>query len=1022
MVNTIASSCLSDGIDFILFTGDLVYTGKQIEDFDKAREILFETLSKQLKVDRKNIFICAGNHDVFRNQELSDIADSISKIKDSSELETFVTKQNGRSFQESLKNLENYQKFEHDFYDAYSCLHPSYQSSLLTIHKFDFQGVRVGIMAINTAWRAIDSDKDRGNLLYPVSIFKDGISRIAKDTDFRILMHHHPFSDLQGWNTSELEDLSSTNFHVSLSGHLHKRKLTTQLTSDGGIFSCSSAATLAFDGTINGYTILDLDLTTYEGVVDFRAFSRSDASVMHQPNKLLITIPRGEKKGAAIQLAKTIRKRFVEEQEKANELFIFYQVNDSQTKFLELFTRPILKSKSDTEIAKGRISEPTIELESILSSCKSWLIYGKDKSGKTCILYQLFLTFLNDFTFRKVLPMLVDCKDYKKGNKAIDFHKIFCRYYEVNANRGIELIKNCCVVLLVDNYDPKAEEFKRALINFYESSPANITVIAVAEERLESSFKKNDLGSIEYSTLYIHELLRGEVRSLANKWPNLSQDKRETILEKIFQIFNQLHIPVNYWTVSLFISIFEKNSDANFHNNFELIQLYIDNLLDRKQLALDKSIKIDFDDFRSYLSSLAYFLLVDRQETVYSATYKEIVDFTDSYRKEHRRFVIDVQEIISLVVDRGIIHRTGENYYTFRLNGVFEYFLALYMVHDTNFRTQVIQDDHFYLSFGNELELYAGFAKNDAEYLDDIYKKTKYIFTEIDEIYGSQNIDIQFLMRISPSNLLTKSIQELGNSIQQSLTFEQQDALITEMQPNQISQSEVTVKKYYEKIDGASENLEDAIHILARVYRNLKIQNDVKTDEVLEYIVDRVCFLGLQILDEAEREPESILPINMSEEKGKTILKLLSTFVPVLIQTFLFDAVAQNDLERIFVERINHFKTNSKNNQLRLFVLYLTLVDIDINRNRHYLTELIEVIEMPILKRTLLIKFYYYLMFKANNNRKLEKFIQDLIQTISIDINEKVDLGIIQRNVEKTKQITHYGDILSKKNDENERP
>lgn len=322
IVDIIIESCKDESIDFVLFTGDLVYSGESAGAFNEARMILIEPIVNKLNINPKRVFLCAGNHDVYRGQELIDTAEAISNITNNNQLEDFIKKQNGKSFSESLKNLENYFKFEDDFFSNYAKSNPSERSPLYLNSYFEYQGTRIGIMSMNTAWRAIESEKDRGNLLFPISLLKEGITKLSKNTDFRILIHHHPISDFKDWNASDLEDLLSANFHMSFSGHMHKRKLSTQVTTDGGILSSSSAATLALDGTINGFSIIEIDLATYEGTADFRSFDRSNLSVMAQPRAINIAIPRGEQKEAAIQLTKTIRKRCIEEADRADELFI----------------------------------------------------------------------------------------------------------------------------------------------------------------------------------------------------------------------------------------------------------------------------------------------------------------------------------------------------------------------------------------------------------------------------------------------------------------------------------------------------------------------------------------------------------------------------------------------------------------------------------------------------------------------------------------------------------------------------
>ena len=1008
IAEVIISDCSNQGIELILFTGDLVFSGKKPEDFQRANELLLDNLVQGLKVPKDQIFICPGNHDVFRGQELMDTASAIWKINSLQALEDFVKQQNGRSFFESLKNLENYFHFEKTFYEEFGGRFPTGSHPLYLAHKFNFGNIRIGVFQMNTAWRAIDSSTDRGNLLYPMSVLKDGVSEIIKNTDFRIIMHHHPISDFKDWNGSEIEDLIITNFHMSFSGHLHKRKLSTSLTLDGGIFSCTSPATLALDGTINGYTIIDVDLTTYEGTVDFRSFNRTDASIMILPSLREFKIPTGEIKSAAIELIKTIRKRYTEESSRADELIISHQDQKTNGGFFHVFTEPVLRSKSSSSIVRNSENVRTSSIDEISSSVENWVIYGKDKSGKTCIAYKLLLYYLAEYTIHKKIPLFIDGADYKTGLKTFDLVKVISRYYEMNNAKAINLIKSHSITLLIDNYDPKLETLNVGLEKSIEEF-SYIKIIAFAEERMANELYKSDLINLPHNVLYIHDVSRHEVRVLANKWPNISDQNRGIILDKIFQIFYQLNIPTNFWTVSMFIWIFERNGDANFHNNFELIQLYIDNLLDRKRLALDRSLKIDFEEFKTYLGEFAFFLLLDRADKGYTATYTEIVDFTDGYRRRNRRFVISVEDIINLIIDKGIIRRSREDAYTFRLNGVFEYFLALYMRTHQDFRKEAINDDRFYLSFKNEFELYAGFEKNDEEFIEAIYDKTKQIFQEADAQYNLISIDKELINKLSGAKLLGFPLKQLKSSIK-SLTHDEQDAILAEMQPNNSNYSEVRIKKYYEKIENNSENLERAITILARVYRNSRILDDKTNDKILNYIIERICYLGFTLIDEAKNEPESVLNNVPDEERGKILLKVLTTFMPLLIQTFMYDAIAQNDLERIFIDKIDQLKSDKEVNQFKLFILYLTLVDIDVIQNNKYLDDMMKVVEMPILRQSLLFKLYYYLMFKCNSTPNLTIKVKDLIQTLSLELQPKKNLGNVHKSIEKGKNIGQYRD------------
>lgn len=1007
--NKIVESLINDlssesKIDFLFFTGDLVFSGKKYDDFLEAKKLLLDKLSEKLKIEKNRIFICGGNHDVFRNQELEDTAEKIKEIKNNETLEDFLKRQDGKSFKESLKNIENYYKFETQFYSEYNNGNDFKSNELCTIHKRVFDNKKIGILTLNSAWRATDSNTDRGNLLFPISVLKTAITEIKKDTDFRILLMHHPITDFKDWNAAEMEDLIHNEFHLLFSGHLHKKKQTIHICTDEGIFCCSSPATLALDSTNNGYSLINVDIETYDIEIRNPLYNKQDGIFLHPKQAIETAIPVGELKKESNNFKKTLRKKQLEELQRANELFISYDEKELSKGFNEIFTDPILKHKTKAQIAESKTDASNTNISQIISTTSNFVIFGKDKSGKTSILYKSFLDLFVDFTLYKTIPIFIDTKEYKNSKKALDIYKLIGAYYEMSQAKAKALPSKYVIRLLIDNYDPNFSSFNE-IINEFLKINLSACFIAATEDKLATSFASYEFDGRKYSNLYIHEISRPEVRLLANKWPNLTADKREIILDKIFGIFTQLNIPSNYWTVSLFLWIFEKNNDANFHNSFELIQLYIDNLLDRKRLALDRSSKLKFDDFKSYLGELAYFLMIDRIDKGYTATYAEIVEFTDNYRTKNKRFVIEVKDVIDLVIEKSILRKSFDDSYTFRLNGVFEYFIALYMSNDKTFAYKIIEDDHYYLSFKNELELFAGFEKNSEEYLTKIFERTKGIFKNLTDKYSVTNIDVQLMTKISEVFDISLPMQQLGTNFQKALGVEKQDEILGEINPINIQKSEVKIKQYYEIIEDNSDNLEKALHILSRVFRNSNIQDEKQINEVLNYILDSACYLGFKLIDEAEAEGFGINTEDLSDEHEKIIVQLLTNFMPLIVQTFLYDAIAQNDLERIFKEKIEELKKDKKNNQFKLLILYFTLIDLDVNANKNLIQEVIETIDLNILRQTTILKLYYYLMFKCNGKPQLEEFLKDQIRIQTLKINPKTDVGQLQKGIGNTTKL-----------------
>jgi predicted MPP superfamily phosphohydrolase len=726
-----------DKINYLFFTGDLVNSGKEFIDFENAKSKLLEDVSSHLNLDKKDVFICAGNHDVNRGQELDDINESISKLRTNDELDEYVLKQEGKSFEASLANFNNYLKFQNNYYkDSKDVI-----ESLFTIHKRNFNGVKVNITTINSAWRAINSKTDSGNLLYPLHFLKSAYEIIKKDNGINILLLHHPLSDFKYWNSQALEDIIFKDYHLMFSGHTHKKRDTVHVVPEIGMYSCTSPATLSLDGESKiGYSIIEVDLESFELRIENKIFQK-DEEVFYSSEPLIGQIPVNEKKQKENRFRETVRKRFNTELEKANDLFLSYSDKKDKSNFLELFTEPIIDVNSKTHVDKSVSKSKKINLEQIKNSRKNEILFGKDKSGKTAILFKILLDSLNEFSSSNVLPIYINCKDLTKSTSSIDIIKTIRDFYELSTSDSENLSKKYHIKILLDNLNEN-EKFILTPLNDYISKYKNASIIATAEETLLNGFSNRTINGTSFNNLFVWDIGRTEIRSLTNKWPTLTEDSREILLEKIHKVFSQLNIPSNYWTVSLFIWIFEKNSDATFRNNFQLIELYIDNLLDKESFVSQESIyKIDFEDLKSYLSELAHHLVTKHNETNYVISYVDLINFTSDYKKGNRKFVIDTQTIVDVIIDKGVLKKMNADSYTFRLNGVFEYFLAFYMKDNSDFRNEVIDDGHFYLSFGNEFEICAGFNSRDIGFVEKIYKKTIEIFRPINLQYNFEKID-----------------------------------------------------------------------------------------------------------------------------------------------------------------------------------------------------------------------------------------------------------------------------------------
>ena len=348
IVDKIVVQCKEEKLDYIFFTGDLVFKGDDLNDFYAAQLLVLEELSQKLSVKKENVIFCCGNHDVHRGQELPLITEHLNKMTSEKDLEDFITSETRKmEYENSLLNIENFLKFQKDYFkDDFD---GNNINDLYSIHSRETSdSKKIAIVSINTSWRCYDSDKDFGNLLFPNKLIEN-ISLAIKNYDFKILLLHHPLAELRYWNKALIENKIYENFHVMLLGHIHKDVKSSIANNDEGLISSSSTAVLS---NINeyekmGFSLLDIDIELKN--VAFKNYSIDSDNIVYKTNEYTLDIPVSGVKKEYIELRKKITRLYDIELENGNDLFL----NNIHGKkgFFEKFSNPVLKNKSITEIS-----------------------------------------------------------------------------------------------------------------------------------------------------------------------------------------------------------------------------------------------------------------------------------------------------------------------------------------------------------------------------------------------------------------------------------------------------------------------------------------------------------------------------------------------------------------------------------------------------------------------------------------------------------------------------------------------
>ena len=968
-VQKLSNAIAGKDIDLIVFSGDLIYDGKSEKAYNEVNDLLFAPLLRTTGLKADKVLLVPGNHDVNREGEMSSITSSLAKCNDWRTLNDFL--QDKRQADISFERMQEYHKFIDRFYEGT----PFKNTKFYSVAVCDVKGKKIGLLGLNSAWRCFDSDKDRANLLISKPEIIEAL-QVMKGCDINICSMHHDIHDFKDFVMQDVEDLIYENCHLLLTGHYHKARTSLHQASEIGLLHYSAPATINLNDKFSsyGFAIIDVD-DTYTVQIQPYHKEGNDFILGKEEEQ---DLPMSEEKKKANSLRKRMRKRYSILMKKADDLFVTgYDVDENKAySFDTLFGNPIIKDKSAQEIMASRNKGRNYTLQEILQSNDDYILFGLDKCGKTSLLWKLMLDALADYDHLLQIPILINRDDYRKSKK-LNIKADIATVLESNNKTIASIFQRYTLLILLDDLNVKHKEFLEELNNQLSDYP-NVRIIASAEETISSLFDESVISSHKLKKLYIHAITIKEIHSLAVKWPNLTVAKKRQFEEKIVQIFEQMHIPFNYWTASLFLWILEKTDESNIHNNFELVKLYIDELLHRKGIVKYQELNLQYDDLLTYLGCLAAFMLNHYNES-YSITYKEWVDFTEAHIEGNKKYTETVENTLAVLLRYGVIYEVSPGRYTFRLKGVFEYFNAYQMTKDVKFFEKIKRESNFYLSYGNEFELYAGFEKDDIEFVKFIFNKTKEIFKPVSDQPDYEEIDERLSNEVITLSKALKASQQLLDKTPQIFGDDDEEDYFPMVNAVPVDISKVEQKRYYEKIEPNITNLEKALFIMSRVYRNSNICNydkDTTADDIMNFILTGSCNIGINFLSKFEDEKIE------DRDTARGLMSAILQFMPIVIQVFLYDSIAQNNLVRVFQEKLDELKQHPQGNEFKIFLLTFILIDIDIETHINLLDDLDKYITKGALVYGIHCKISI-LAYKYNDSKAVLEELLKRAETIS---------------------------------------
>jgi len=260
--------------DFIFFTGDAIFGHSTLPDaidirdqYKLAHDFFNQVCNAfEPQVDKKNLFIVPGNHDVNRTKVTEDQTAWIDSKKD---VETIRNLLDSTSLMwiRFMERLHDFKKFLKDL----GCDHLLDDPKHLTYNiARTVNGYSIGITGLNSAWSCC-RDGEKGKLWLGGLWQIEKAIRIIKGADIKIALIHHPSGWFVPQEDPEVFRQLELEYGFSLNGHDHRNWVEKI---NNHIRIASSACYYRHDKE-NGYCFTRLNMNSGTGEVWLRKFESS---------------------------------------------------------------------------------------------------------------------------------------------------------------------------------------------------------------------------------------------------------------------------------------------------------------------------------------------------------------------------------------------------------------------------------------------------------------------------------------------------------------------------------------------------------------------------------------------------------------------------------------------------------------------------------------------------------------------------------------------------------------------------
>lgn len=687
----------------LVFTGDLIFNGGVMEDFDELKNQLLVPLTEILDISDERIILVPGNHDIDSKSIPKEEWIIGAKFDGNHNLDEL--------YQELKTKLANFFRFaDSNKYSSVTSVDPRIKS--IDIDGFNF--VIWNGLAGSYARSALDkNDSDRGHIFYSnteVPLLKSCL------TGNDIIITHHPLSWYYDSVGTKLEKLFSGK-SVLLTGHLHDSN-TKRIESKNGVLHKIAAGLNGKSASSD--TSLSILWVSKGGAVRARLFEYSSKlSGFNNPSpgddEVYPESARDffDRVGCSftVKAADELCQKAINRSDKL--------LRDS----LAAIGNPEFYAPDLTTAVANATNEKSISVFEIVNSAKNYFISGDDVSGKTCLLSKIcregnsiegpsIFIYLN----YKNLKYVKDCFDRAVRKEVLEIDQNFSdlHYY----------LNNGLMTLVIDDFTGVESKKLTEFMSFLGANPYLRLIFSNSGSAFYSdAFQPETLSHLDMRYAKLDSVTANTmINIISDISPIKDRGEQMKLAGKVFKSIHHLQAPRTIFYAQNFVQLMVNDGGLEPLNRYLLVSNLLKNQLEQAWLSVFDEVRFDLEKVEAFIGRFV-FELQNSGRVIFSEDF--FFEIASIYKAEVG-FDFDSVKYFKFIKAARLLGEYPDGY-AFRIPSFEHYFIARHMHYDEDFCEESISPDNF-MKYADAIEFYVAAnpsSKRISEKVFDILDKVK---------------------------------------------------------------------------------------------------------------------------------------------------------------------------------------------------------------------------------------------------------------------------------------------------------